>query len=64
MMTELYSNDPLVCWAACWVACREAEAAEPCKRCRRRRILGWAVRGLAVAAAFAVDAVILYGLFR
>jgi hypothetical protein len=53
-MSELYSNDPLITWAAVWVARQEAAAA-PCRRCRRRRMLAWAVGGLILAAGIAMD---------
>jgi hypothetical protein len=49
-MSELYSSDPYITWAAVWVASRETGL---CKACRRRRLIVWAVRGLAVAAVAA-----------
>jgi hypothetical protein len=56
-MSELYSNDPLITWAAVWVAARETA---PCKICRRRRALVLAARGHMLAGGLALDAYIAY----
>jgi hypothetical protein len=56
-MSELYSNDPLITWAAVWVATRETA---PCKSCRRRRLIHWAFRGVVLAAGLTLDAYIAY----
>jgi hypothetical protein len=51
-MSEFYSSDPYITWAAVWAASRETG---PCKSCRRRRLVHWAVRGVVIATGLAVD---------